>query len=560
MISAFGKGINILKKTVIAAVVSLVMLQSATALAEVSWSENSDTRVITVEGNINGTDATNLISLKVKKEDGTIVYPAFIPTEGGTFKYSFKLPDKSGKYKMIFTPYDEEYKEEIEFEYISNSDMLAILSAVNGAENTDSIISIIDSKHTILNITDRWYNLLTFESKTEMAEMFLEKKTVDYTSLQSVKDDMKEVLSIIAFNVSKTENDIQTAMTDFAQEYAIESNTTLYSEYNGLPDETASLARSIMANGSCNSAESLYKLFDEAVLLSMITKTSQPSDMTALIDNNRALIPFGLTKYDAINKNLLAQYMFGKSILSMNDLERVISESYTMQTSTPVTGGGGSSGGSGYSSGGEGKNSSTQMPYIPKSELVEIKPQTSEFSDMDKAEWAKAAVFYLSEKGIVSGVGDNEFNPQGMVTREAFALMIVKAFDLKSSGDMQIFDDVPQNHWAKDAIAAAYENGVISGIGDGKFGLGENIKRQDMAVMIARAAEKCGYLFEKVKNVEASDMAEVSAYALESVNLMIEAGIINGYGEDGTFRPYNNSTRAEASQIIYSVLTGGDIS
>ena len=71
--------------------------------------------------------------------------------------------------------------------------------------------------------------------------------------------------------------------------------------------------------------------------------------------------------------------------------------------------------------------------------------------------------------------------------------------------------------------------------------------------MAANAAKAAGVELKSVKDVSFTDFEDVPEYARESVRLMAAAGIINGY-DDGSFKPLDNATRAEAAQIIYTII------
>ena len=62
--------------------IALAML-TGHAYAQVSLNENSDTRVITASGSVDGTKMTNLISLNIVDDEGSEVYSAVIPTANG---------------------------------------------------------------------------------------------------------------------------------------------------------------------------------------------------------------------------------------------------------------------------------------------------------------------------------------------------------------------------------------------------------------------------------------------------------------------------------------------
>ena len=67
------------------------------------------------------------------------------------------------------------------------------------------------------------------------------------------------------------------------------------------------------------------------------------------------------------------------------------------------------------------------------------------------------------------------------------------------------FDDVPEDHWARDAIAWAYENGYVSGTSAAAFSPGASISRQQVWMILAR-----------LSGGAPADMAAARAWAVES--------------------------------------------
>lgn len=114
------------------------------------------------------------------------------------------------------------------------------------------------------------------------------------------------------------------------------------------------------------------------------------------------------------------------------------------------------------------------------------------------------------------------------------------------------FDDSKASDWHNKYIAAAFTNGIVAGESENIFGVGEKITRQDMAVILYRAAKYKGMTFDSAKT-EFSDDTEISDYAQEAVYSLKNAGIINGL-EDGAFAPKQAATRAQAAQMIYSAI------
>ena len=219
---------------------------------------------------------------------------------------------------------------------------------------------------------------------------------------------------------------------------------------------------------------------------------------------------------------------------------------------TPSTGGGSGSG----SSSGRTSSIGSSMSVSDYNEQVE-KEETEKteklykFNDISEVSWAEESIYSLLEKGIISESEDNCFNPMRNITREEFVKMLVCALDLESTDSDAVFKDVASNAWYAPYIAAAAENGLVTGNENNEFCVGEYITRQDMSVMVARALSKLGFEFADDEYVFADD-SEISGYAKDSVYMMKKAGIINGVGED-MFAPRDNATRAMAAKIIYGV-------
>ena len=136
-----------------------------------------------------------------------------------------------------------------------------------------------------------------------------------------------------------------------------------------------------------------------------------------------------------------------------------------------------------------GKSSSSSSQTIKVSDIPDNtgnnNAETDDiYLDVKPSHWAYKAISSLSDKGIVNGTGDGMFMPENTVKREEFVKMIVKAFAQDCMAADIEFRDVPDNAWYSEFIKKAYAAEFIKGIGDNKFGTGENISRQDMAVMI----------------------------------------------------------------------------
>jgi hypothetical protein len=130
----------------------------------------------------------------------------------------------------------------------------------------------------------------------------------------------------------------------------------------------------------------------------------------------------------------------------------------------------------------------------------------------------------------------------------------MKAFELNDSSASTTFKDVKEGAWYYNSIATAQKLGIVSGKKDGSFGITDQITRQDMAVMLYKAAMIAKINLESKSVDQFTDKDKISGYAIEAVEAMQKAGIVSGVGS-GSYAPKNKSTRAEASTIIYNLFS-----
>lgn len=172
------------------------------------------------------------------------------------------------------------------------------------------------------------------------------------------------------------------------------------------------------------------------------------------------------------------------------------------------------------------------------------------FSDVPDSHWAYQDIYFLTELGVISGVSEELFAPEGVITREAAAKMICIAFDLKATGEAKNFSDVDPDAWYAEYIKIASSAGVVNGISDDKFGVGMPVTRQDLCVMIARALNA---ELSDVEVIEFEDNDAIAEYAKKSVSYLYVLSIISGYN-DNTFRPQGLCKRSEIARIISRTL------
>ncbi len=176
------------------------------------------------------------------------------------------------------------------------------------------------------------------------------------------------------------------------------------------------------------------------------------------------------------------------------------------------------------------------------------------FDDLAGFEWAKDAITVLKGRGIINGVSVTAFEPSRSINREEFIKMLVVSLNIPLGGSAS-FDDVTDDMWCAPYIGAAADNNLANGVGNGRFGVGTPVSRQDCAVFIYRALKD--KLPQSETKTTFSDGADIADYAEDAVDCLAQCGIINGY--NNSFLPRGNANRAEVAVMIYRLIKGGYI-
>lgn len=181
---------------------------------------------------------------------------------------------------------------------------------------------------------------------------------------------------------------------------------------------------------------------------------------------------------------------------------------------------------------------------------------TKTFSDIQGHKNQKA-VEILCAKNIINGRSETVFDPENKVTRAEFATIIVKALELKNKSTT-VFSDVCADDWFYLYVGAAYENGIINGVGNNTFNPYGTITRQEAAVMLSRAAAFLGINVEMdimtARDILAMyiDYVKAPDWAIKSLAFCVNEGIIK---EEGLrLLSAQNAKRGETAQMIYNLL------
>lgn len=149
-------------------------------------------------------------------------------------------------------------------------------------------------------------------------------------------------------------------------------------------------------------------------------------------------------------------------------------------------------------------------------------------------------------KAYMTGYADGTFKPGNSITRAEAASIIARTFSHSAVTAGVAYSDVPAGHWAAEAIGQVTRSGIMKGYGGGSFKPNQTITRAEMATILSR-------LITSAQDHAAGFSDIAGHWAQAAIERMSQAGMITGY-QDGTFRPDQTLTRAEAVTIINRAL------
>lgn len=209
----------------------------------------------------------------------------------------------------------------------------------------------------------------------------------------------------------------------------------------------------------------------------------------------------------------------------------------------------------------------TETQDIPKKESSsgddsEISPSqhsdtcpSTKFTDVDKNEsnWTHKPIDYVLEKGYMSGTSTTAFEPNKTVSR-AMVVQVLYAMEgkpavIKSAG----FKDVESGKWYADAVNWAANNGIVAGYTDGKFGINDPVKRQDLVAIMYKYAVYKKYDAAISGDISVfADKDAISSYAVNGMKWGVGHGIISGIkdGNKTNAQPKATASRAQLAVIL----------
>ncbi|MFS0575625.1 S-layer homology domain-containing protein [Sporosarcina sp. 179-K 3D1 HS] len=157
-------------------------------------------------------------------------------------------------------------------------------------------------------------------------------------------------------------------------------------------------------------------------------------------------------------------------------------------------------------------------------QAVSANPIDPSFSDVHNEFWAKDEVTQLVDMNIINGYPDKQFRPSLEVTRGQAANLMTNALGLPETPYQPIFKDVSSKSSHLKGAMATYGAGIFLGKEDGTFGVGDYLTREQMATVIVRAFE----LKDTGEDIVFKDDHRISDSHKFGVKVLAQHGITTG--------------------------------
>lgn len=506
-----------------------------------------------------------LSSFKKTDTSAIAVYDIAKSDSNGIWEKTVRFPNTAGWYKVYIGGVSEGKS----FLHASTSQKMAVVQVtydkIFDHENTDEaktqalkdikthlgLCDINNTNDEIISLDNSVYNILNEEDVIVILYNIVKETYQTKPTISSVEDITPFVkLYDKAVKLAKINAGIEISVSDLILEFSFSDLTSLFNTVVSTRVDALDLS---VLNKNVTGINSLYNLIKTNILFEIINYPESVGIAQNHIETYGSYLDFDFSTYTYIsNKEAVVQTFVNEGPYST--LSQMTEKFSSLVSSLGIIGviGGGSAGGGSNGGGGGGGSFSPSVTGgktdTPKYTDEVVPKDAKIFNDVESDHWSYEPTKYLSEKGILKGMDNGNFEPDRSIKREEFAKILVLAFNLQAKDEDKLFTDVKDTEWYYEYVKIAAQNGIINGIGDGVFGVSVELSRQDIAVMIARVLNK-NEASEEIFN----DDSEISSYAKDAVYTLKNLGVLNGTG-NGNFEPKRPVTRAECAKIVYELI------
>lgn len=173
------------------------------------------------------------------------------------------------------------------------------------------------------------------------------------------------------------------------------------------------------------------------------------------------------------------------------------------------------------------------------------------YVDVKKGDWYEKSVDYVTGNEIMNGMGEGRFGPDTSMTRAMVVTVLYRMSKSTYTGKSN-FVDVSELSYYSSAVAWAFENEIVKGIGDNSFAPDLEVTREQLITILYRYAKYKKNTIKVSENSNLSeyeDYEEISGYSLEAFEWGYEEKIISGRTET-MLNPKGTASRAEVATML----------
>ena len=167
-------------------------------------------------------------------------------------------------------------------------------------------------------------------------------------------------------------------------------------------------------------------------------------------------------------------------------------------------------------------------------------------------DWSHNGIDFCVERGLFGGTTETTFEPETQMNR-AMLVTVLWRYEGKPLGFTNTFTDVAEGEWYTDAVSWAAAKGIVNGVEDGRFDPEGTVTREQMAAILYRYSEYKNY--DTTKRADFSDFPDagsVSDWAQTAMQWAVAEKLIGGSQEGGKtyILPGSGATRAQVATIL----------
>lgn len=185
------------------------------------------------------------------------------------------------------------------------------------------------------------------------------------------------------------------------------------------------------------------------------------------------------------------------------------------------------------------------------STFVVMRDAALPFTDVADTAWYADAVQYVYENGLMTGVSESEFAPDGTATRGQIVTILWRLAGSPVVNYAMRYADMDEGAWYGEAVRWAASTGVVTGYSESSFGPNDAITREQLAAILYRYVKTQGQGFTGMWYfpLRYDDAASISSWADEAMHWCVMKGLLNGTSET-TLSPQLTATRAQLAAIL----------